>query len=519
MLLGRGETVKALIAEDEATLAGNIKLALEHEEFERKRFRVVDVVSNGAAVLELLDNDYDFLILDLKMPEMDGTQVIEALQQLDPGKRPAVILITAFLDAYQTARLAVKMGVQALLKKPFELSDLVNEIRALVKMRHQLSVLMRQGTQQYLDWMMAFSEEGTAFVQTRGLLSFADSCSLPALRWEEWTAAFQGDLVGELLRAPEHLRSYWIKQAKATGADMFKSLFTGIVEKSYIAAGSVVMPNTHNVRLTFVSPRRYLRLPLELLNDRAEFLVLQHPLKRTISGIKSRGAFNLPSLVEELAAKKQKIRILLIASNTNPPIDAVDDEVAEIYDWLMANLPANRYAIEYIPTAKATGDEIIRRLSECRYNILHYAGHGRSDMEAPGNSSLFFWEGVNSRGAVRPLSVDTLVTTLRRKGHDLRFVYLSCCYGTATADESTLLGDDFLGVADGLVLAGVPSVMGFRWTVTDRGAKEMSQAFYQSLCEQGEPDVALFHARCHAAASEQGKKNGDWLAPILISQG
>lgn len=511
--------MKALIAEDEVTLAGNIKLALEHEEFERQRFQVVDVVSNGAAAIELLNNDYDFLILDLKMPEMDGTQVIEALQQLDPSKRPVVILITAFLDAYETARLAVKMGVQALLKKPFELPDLVNEIRDLVKLQHRLSILMRHKSQAQLDWTMAFSEEGTAFIQTRGLLNFTDSCSLPALRWEEWSGASQADLVAELILAPERLRSYWIKQAKATGAEMFKTLFTGTVEKSYVAAGSIVVPNTHNVRLAFVGPRRYLKLPLELLNDREEFLVLQHPLSRKVSGIKSRGAFNLPGLVEEMTAKRQKIRILLIASNTNPPIQAVDEEVAEIHDWLTTHLPANRYAIEYIPTDKATCDEILSRLSECRYNMLHYAGHGHNEKGAPGNSSLYFWEKPNRRGSMCPLSVDTLVTTLRRKGHDLRFVYLSCCYGTATADDSTLLSDDFLGVADGLVVAGVPSILGFRWAITDRGAREMSKAFYQSLCEQGEPDVALFHARCHAAGSNQGKKNGDWLAPILISQG
>ena len=96
-----------------------------------------------------------------------------------------------------------------------------------------------------------------------------------------------------------------------------------------------------------------------------------------------------------------------------------------------------------------------------------------------------------------------------------RLVYLSCCYSTTAAGEVALLDDDFLGLADAAVQAGVPSVLGFRWPVADDGARRLALTFYQSLLDQGRPDVALFKARRELAID---RNEPTWLSPILIHQ-
>jgi CHAT domain-containing protein len=98
---------------------------------------------------------------------------------------------------------------------------------------------------------------------------------------------------------------------------------------------------------------------------------------------------------------------------------------------------------------------------------------------------------------------------------EARFVYLSSCYGTAMGNERALLDDDFLGLADAVAQAGVPSVLGFRWPVSDAGAPKLALAFYRSLLEQGSPEIALWSARCELAVN---RNDTTWLSPILIHQ-
>jgi CHAT domain-containing protein len=94
---------------------------------------------------------------------------------------------------------------------------------------------------------------------------------------------------------------------------------------------------------------------------------------------------------------------------------------------------------------------------------------------------------------------------------------LSCCSGSRTGAPDKLLDDDFLGIADGIIHAGVPSVLGFRWPVSDDGAITLALAFYESLARQGHLDTALLDARREVAM--QDRDDITWLSPILIMQG
>ena len=74
-----------------------------------------------------------------------------------------------------------------------------------------------------------------------------------------------------------------------------------------------------------------------------------------------------------------------------------------------------------------------------------------------------------------------------------------------------------MGITDAVVQAGIPSTLGFRWSVTDEGAKKLAVAFYESLLKQGNPEIALWKARGEVAKT-LGRDDYTWLSPVLIHQ-
>jgi len=332
-------------------------------------------------------------------------------------------------------------------------------------------------------------------------------------------AALEAELSSIIFTSADDGHRYAKPHAQMLGNNIFSQLFEKKIQESFIVASNIVNHQS-DLKLTFAFPHSNYRFPIEFLHDGSDYLVLKHPLKRSITGIPSRRNTGLSHLLRELQEKHEKLRILLIASNTRPRIDNVDKEVEELYQWLTTVLPPNHFIVDRLSTDEASYETVMTLLKGCKYHMLHYAGHGHHDENFPANSSLYFWKKKNRQGEVLPLSVNTLKNTLLIKEHSLRFIYLSCCSSSASSDESRMLNDNFLGMADGLItMARIPSVLGFRWSVSDRGAKECALAFYESLFDQGYLDTALFNARCRVKGIEDGQDIGDWLSPILIVQG
>jgi CHAT domain-containing protein len=221
-----------------------------------------------------------------------------------------------------------------------------------------------------------------------------------------------------------------------------------------------------------------------------------------------------PSLLNHLARQGEELRVLLVASNTEPFIPGVDEEIRSLETFLRQVFEEKGFSVNVktIFSDQATYETMREELSESKYHIFHYAGHGFYDPQSPEQSCLFFWEQNNCKGAVRKLSVSEMNILLG--GSNLQFVYLSCCLGGHTGDKTHLLDDDFLGIADGMIQAGVPAVLGFRWPVSDSSAKELALAFYSSLANQGQLDVALFHARRLIASRD--RDDITWISPVLI---
>ena len=85
---------------------------------------VVEVVASGAAALEAMERrSFDVVLLDLRMPGMDGMAVLKTIKQRWPESE--VVVITGY-PTIETAKEAVRLGAYDYLAKPVGPDDVIN---------------------------------------------------------------------------------------------------------------------------------------------------------------------------------------------------------------------------------------------------------------------------------------------------------------------------------------------------------------------------------------------------------
>ncbi len=111
---------KILVIDDESSIRRTLKEILEFEKYE------VDLAANGMDGLELAKAaTHDVILLDIKMPEMDGMEVLEALQKFTDCP---VIMISGH-GSIETAVEAIKKGAYDFIVKPPDLNRLLITLR------------------------------------------------------------------------------------------------------------------------------------------------------------------------------------------------------------------------------------------------------------------------------------------------------------------------------------------------------------------------------------------------------
>lgn len=104
------KTAKILIVDDDRNILSTLRQALESEDYE------VDEADSGKTALALLETGaYDCVLLDLRLPDIDG---LELLRRKKPG---GVVMITAH-GTIENAVEAMKLGCVDYLRKPFDLA-------------------------------------------------------------------------------------------------------------------------------------------------------------------------------------------------------------------------------------------------------------------------------------------------------------------------------------------------------------------------------------------------------------
>lgn len=129
-----------LIADDDRTIRAVLKAALE-----RHNFQVISA-TNGREALDLsFSQRPDLILLDVKMPIMDGFEAVQLMRQEPATARIPVILLTAAARTPGDAAHGLNLGADDYLHKPFGIDELVARVQRKLKDR-QMEESLQQRT-------------------------------------------------------------------------------------------------------------------------------------------------------------------------------------------------------------------------------------------------------------------------------------------------------------------------------------------------------------------------------------
>jgi DNA-binding NtrC family response regulator len=111
---------KILLVDDEVVFTQNMAKLLAHRGY------LVTAVNNGEAAIQALEEkDFDVVVLDLKMPGLDGITTLKEIKKL--GLLTETLILTGH-GSIDTALEAIKIGAYDYLTKPCEIDELVGKI-------------------------------------------------------------------------------------------------------------------------------------------------------------------------------------------------------------------------------------------------------------------------------------------------------------------------------------------------------------------------------------------------------
>src|SRR3954462_13464238 len=117
--------MRILVVEDEKRIADFLCRGLEGAGY------AVDAAGNGSTALDHIHGtDYDLVILDLMLPDMDGLQVLEKIRNRKVG--PPVLILSA-RGAVDDRVKGLELGADDYLVKPFAFVELLARVRALLR--------------------------------------------------------------------------------------------------------------------------------------------------------------------------------------------------------------------------------------------------------------------------------------------------------------------------------------------------------------------------------------------------
>ena len=158
--------MKILIVDDEALSLSSVKRVLKW-----KGIKNVEACDNGRTAIERIRREnFDIVLLDLLMPDVDGMQVLESTKPFCPGTE--FIILTAVDDIQTTVR-AMRQGAYDYLVKPVDNELLFLSIERAYERKGLLAGLSISASRETADIPPAFADTITQDKQMKALISYA----------------------------------------------------------------------------------------------------------------------------------------------------------------------------------------------------------------------------------------------------------------------------------------------------------------------------------------------------------
>jgi CheY-like chemotaxis protein len=505
--------LRILIAEDHARWQGILRESLAGLDA-NVHFDVA--ASYQQARLLINNNAYDLATIDLSLvddpsvahePNERGFDLLEQLRASPANRhRCALIVVSGRGAARKVSQAYARYNVDSYVYKADfgePDTDLLTIARTAIRnaqlryAKHRRSSCVR----------LTISCEENQFVGSR--LHGPRSDDMPARGSFAGTALItKTDLLNTLLR--DH--AAWRQAAHQIGDEMYQILAGERTVFQHLLTARGIAEQSSDLRLQFSSSSAGLGLPFELLRDRQGPYVLDHVVTRHLQASFSHKTKAFHEVIEELVQQQMQLKVLVVGADGGNPQTKAEEEASELARTIALDLHkiAIDAEVQLLVGRDASYDAVKDALRQGGFHIFHYAGHGRHAPALPENSGLLL------PGAAEELTLTA--GTLRTLIHNTRLelAYLSCCLGARTAAEGAR--GDFHGVMEAIARADVPVVLGYRWDVAARIAKELALSFYHHLWRSFSPGEALLEARQNASTGDLGRDDPTWAAQVLLDQ-
>jgi CheY-like chemotaxis protein len=114
---------RVLVADDEEGIRESLSLILEED------YDLVFAADGQETLAKLAQERFDLALMDIKMPKLDGLEVMRRLKER--GIAVPVLVLTAY-QSLELAKEAVKLGALDYLPKPFEREQIVQAVRGVL---------------------------------------------------------------------------------------------------------------------------------------------------------------------------------------------------------------------------------------------------------------------------------------------------------------------------------------------------------------------------------------------------
>jgi DNA-binding response OmpR family regulator len=137
------EQVRILMVDDDETIRKSITTVLEEKGY------LVDTAENGRAAIRKSEKEvYNLALIDIRLPDMDGVQLLTALKETAP--KMVKIIITGY-PSLQNAVEAVNKGADGYIVKPIKMGELLAMIKEHLKKQQEAGKYTEQRVVEFIE--------------------------------------------------------------------------------------------------------------------------------------------------------------------------------------------------------------------------------------------------------------------------------------------------------------------------------------------------------------------------------
>jgi outer membrane protein assembly factor BamD (BamD/ComL family) len=287
-----------------------------------------------------------------------------------------------------------------------------------------------------------------------------------------------------------------MEAVKQCGERLFRAVFSDDVYASFLRSRDTALDEGKGLRVRLrINVPEFHDYPWEFLYNAHlnQFLALSRetPVVRYLE---------LPYPVQPFTIQPPLKILVMISSPEGFPKLQVEEEWKRLSNALAPLVRRGLVTLERLK--KPTLSSLLQNLRRGEYHIFHFIGHGKySEHKQDG---MLLLEEETGQGL--PVSGQYLGTVL----HDhrsLQLVVLNACEGARTSQE-----DPYAGVAQTLVLQGIPAVIAMQFEIVETAAITFAQEFYGAVADGFPVDAAVSEARKAIFATGN---DVEWGTPVL----